>query len=123
VLLSELKNIYALADRATNQVVIASPLPENGIALAFPDATAGKVRDFLVRLVIPAGDAPQIAYPSDVKFGNGAGEFPEINTTDTTGATAETILMFTETAPYVANATPAKFFVKGEAWNEIGGAA
>ena len=113
---------YALADRTTNYIVLDT-LPENGIALAFPGATAGKVRDFLVRLVIPAGDAPQIAYPSDVKFGNGAGEFPEINTTDTTGATAETILMFTETAPYVANATPAKFFVKGEAWNEIGGAA
>ena len=112
---------YALADRTMNPIVLDT-LPENGIALSFPEATAGKVRDFLLRLEIPAGDAPQIAYPSDVKFGNGAGEFPEINTTDTTGATAETILMFTETVPYVANATPAKFFVKGEAWNEIGGA-
>lgn len=112
---------YILLDRTMNQLALQT-LPASGIALSFPAAQTGKVRDFLVRLTTPAGDAPQIAYPSDVKFGNGAAEFPEINTTDTTGATAETILMFTETAPYVANATPAKFLVKGEAWNEIGGA-
>jgi hypothetical protein len=105
---------YELADRTMNQVVVASPLPENGIALAFPDATAGKVRDFLVRLVIPAGDAPQIAYPEGVTFENADGSFPEIAADE--NAACATMLMFTETraATTGAGATPACFLAKGE---------
>jgi hypothetical protein len=118
---------YALADRTMNQVVVASPLPENGIALAFPEATAGKVRDFLVRLEIPAVDAPQIAYPEGVTFENADGSFPEI-AADANAACA-TLLMFTETkaATTGAGATPACFLVKGEKLTSIpttaGGAA
>ena len=105
---------YTLADRTTNRVTLASPLPENGIALAFPAPVDGKVRDFLLRLEIPAGDAPQIAYPEGVTFENADGEFPEIAADE--NAACATLLMFTETraATTGAGATPACFLVKGE---------
>jgi hypothetical protein len=115
---------YILLDRTMNQLALQT-LPASGIALAFPDETAGKVRDFLVRLEIPAGDAPQIAYPEGVTFENADGEFPEI-AADANAACA-TLLMFTETkaATTGAGATPACFLVKGEKLTAIaaGGAA
>jgi len=105
---------YALADRAINAVTLTADA-----TLAFPAQTAGKALDFLVRLTIPAGDAPQIAYPEGVTFENADGSFPEINTDES--AAASTLLMFTETAPAVTgvNATPARFLVKGEALKEV----
>ena len=106
-----------LTDRAINAVSLSADA--TGITLVFPAAQTGKVRDFLVRLTIPAGDAPQIAYPEGVTFENADGSFPEINTDES--AAASTLLMFTETAPAITgdNSTPARFLVKGEALKEV----
>jgi hypothetical protein len=109
-----------LLDRAVNAVAVSA-----ATELTMPAATAGKVRDFLVRLVIPAGAAPQIAYPEGVTFENADGSFPEIAADE--NAACATLLMFTETraATTGAGATPACFLVKGEKLTAIaaGGAA
>ena len=71
----------------------------------------GKVRDFLLRLVLGADMAPEVSFAGG-RFENAAGEIPAIATTTTEGGTATTLLYFTETAAGV-------FLVKGEAAKEV----
>ena len=82
-------------DRTVNWVLLSTALQV--LVLDFPFPVTGRVRDFIVRLELAANvSAPEIVLPIGVIAENAGAAIPTIATTTTSGATATTLLYFSE---------------------------
>lgn len=103
---------YALTDRAINAVSLSA-----AATLVFPAQTAGKARDFVVRLTLTETNnaVPSVTFPADVAYETEGGEWPDLTEAGTyivrltevpTVGVSETARFFLQCSSAVADATP-----------------
>lgn len=104
--LPDSSGVVTLDDRTVNLVALTETIAT--LTLDFPASISGRARDFLVRIDAASGvSAPEIALPVGVVAENADGAIPAIATTTESGATACTLLYFSETVA-------GHFLLKGE---------
>lgn len=103
---------YALADRASSAVSLTADA-----TLAFPAKTAGKARDFVVRLTLTETNnvVPSVTFPADVAYETEGGEWPDLSAAGTyivrltevpAASESETARFFLQCSSAVEDATP-----------------
>lgn len=101
-----------LTDRASNAVSLTADA-----TLAFPAQTAGKARDFVVRLTLTETNnvVPSVTFPADVAYETEGGEWPDLTEAGTyivrltevpKASVSETARFFLQCSSAVADATP-----------------
>lgn len=101
-----------LIDRAINAVSLSA-----AATLVFPAQTAGKARDFVVRLTLTETNnaVPSVTFPADVAYETEGGEWPDLTEAGTyivrltevpTVGVSETARFFLQCSSAVADATP-----------------
>ena len=103
---------YVLLDRAINAVSLSADA-----TLVFPAQTAGKARDFVVRLTLTETNdvVPSVTFPADVAYETEGGEWPDLTEAGTyivrltevpTASESETARFFLQCSSAGADATP-----------------
>lgn len=101
-----------LTDRAINAVSLSADA-----TMTFPAQTAGKARDFVVRLTLTETDnvVPSVTFPADVAYETEGGEWPDLTEAGTyivrltevpKASESETARFFLQCSSAVADATP-----------------